>query len=63
MIEQHERAAEGEMKVTKGKLTKVSSTVVVGNPEGNTTSPVFSRRSFEDALDTVSRPVKTPDKA
>lgn len=63
MIEQHERITREEMKVTKGKLTHLSSAVVVANPEGNTTSPVFTRRDFEGALDKVSRPVKTPERA
>lgn len=63
MIEQHEQTMEGEMKVTAGKLSRVSSTVVVANPEGKTMPPTFARRNFEDALDRVSRPEKTPGRA
>jgi hypothetical protein len=53
-----------KVEVTKGKLSYVfSTTVVVANPGGKTTSPVFAREDFEDALDKVSRPVEKPDRA
>lgn len=51
-----------KVEVTKGKLSYVFSTVVA-NPGGKTTSPVFAREDFEDALDKVSRPAKKPDRA
>jgi hypothetical protein len=52
-----------KVEVTKGKLSYVFSTVVVANPGGKTTSPVFAREDFEDALDKVSRPAKKSDRA
>lgn len=56
------RAVKNDMTVTKGNLT-VSSTVVSANPVGKTTSAAFTRKNFEDALDKVSRPERTPRKA
>ncbi len=54
------RAVKSDMKVTKGNFT-VSSTVVPANPVGKTTSAVFTRKNFEDALDKVSHPRRTPE--
>ncbi len=56
------RAVKSDMRVTKGNFT-VSSTVVPTNPVGKTTSAAFARKDFEDALDKVSRPVRTPGTA
>lgn len=63
MAEQTKPAKVNEMRVTKGKLTQMSSTIAAGNPVGTTLPSVFGRRELEDALDKVSRPVKTPEKA
>lgn len=56
------RAVKSDMTVTKGNVT-VSSSVVSANPVGKTTSAVFSRKNFEDAIDKVSRPERTPERA
>ncbi len=62
MITAHNaRSVENEVKVTKGKLTHVSSVVAPANPKGKITSVVFARKDFEDALNKVSRPAKTTD--
>lgn len=63
MAEQTIPTPEHQMKITKGKASYVSSVVVTGNPVRNTLPAVFTRRDFEDALDKVSRPVKTSGKA
>jgi hypothetical protein len=49
-------------KVTfNGNVGRISSTVVAANPEAGTRVAEFTRTDFEDALDKVSRPVKTTD--
>lgn len=60
---QSPHATENEVRVTKGTLTHVSSVVVPANPEGKTTSVIFTRKDFEDALDKTSRQEKTPERA
>lgn len=48
----------------KGNVSRVSSTVVAANPVADTEpSQVFTRKDFEGALDKVSRPERTPEKA
>lgn len=44
-----------------GNVGRVSSTVVAANPEAGTKIAEFTRTDFEDALNKVSRPVKTAD--
>ncbi len=63
MTEQNVKVVENEVKVTKGNLTRVTSTVSASNPEGKTTSAIFTRKDFEGALDKVSRPQQTPERA
>lgn len=63
ITEQSPRATENEVRVTVGHLSHVSSVVAPANPEGKTTSAVFTRKEFEGALDKVSRLERTPERA
>jgi hypothetical protein len=62
MAEQTVRVSANEMKVTKG-VGHVTSRTVVGNPVMQAEPAVFARRDFEEALDRVSQPAKTPKRA
>ncbi len=46
-----------------GKVGRVSSTVTSADPQAGTRASGFTRVDFEDALDKVSRPAKTPERA
>lgn len=46
-----------------GKVGRVSSTVTPANPHAGTKTAEFTRTDFESALNKVSEPEKTPDRA
>lgn len=62
MVEQTAQVISSEVKFN-GNVARVSSTVVAANPEAGVKTAPFTRTDFENALDRVSRPAKTSEKA
>ncbi len=66
MLERRAQTLDSEVKYS-GKVSRVSVTIGPSSPEAetqaDTKSGVLTREEFEDALDKVSRPKQTPEKA
>jgi hypothetical protein len=55
MNERTVQVKEDEVRITKGTLTRASSTTAASRPESKAVAPVFTQTDFENALDKVSR--------